>query len=368
MVRLFLATVFLFSLSPMLPAQPLRGWQEEIRAIQIRSTMDATDQPALTWSPDTTEPQPLLVALHTWGGGYTQTSNGTTYAQWCMDRGWHFIFPHFRGPNLSPEAMGSDLAVQDIVDAVEHMKKTRPIDTDRIYVIGASGGGHMAMLLAGRHPDIWAGVSAWCGISDIAAWHAEHVRDGKPDTYGKNIEASLGGPPVGDALAEAVKRSPLTYLAQAKGVPLDLNHGLHDGRQGSVPFRHTLLAFNEVAETRLDKAEILHYYETLQRPATWSAPEPDPLYVARLLPGSKRPGWVPGSPDTPLLKEAISVPKPVVFRQVSGHARVTLFDGGHEILYTPGLNWLAAQKKGQPPVWKLENPIVIGAGDTKSGL
>ncbi|WP_346334829.1 alpha/beta fold hydrolase [Prosthecobacter sp. SYSU 5D2] len=353
---------------PDLPAQSLRGWQADIQEIKIRSTADQTDQPALTWSPKTEDPQPLLVALHTWSGGYSQVSNGPVYAQWCMDRGWHFIAPDFRGPNMTPAAMGSDLAVQDIVDAVEHMKKTHKVDASRIYLIGVSGGGHMAMQMAGRHPEIWAGVSAWCGISDIAAWHTEHVKQGRPDKYAQNIEASLGGPPVGEALAEAMKRSPLTHLARAKAVPLDINHGLQDGRTGSVPFRHSLLAFNRVAEAPLPEAEILQYYETLQIPASWPVPEPDPLYVALYPPGSKRPGWMPGSPETRLLNEAMRVPKPVVFRQVSGQARITIFDGGHEILYTPALNWLAAQKKGQPAVWKLENPIVIGSGDTQSGL
>ncbi|MEN3944012.1 alpha/beta fold hydrolase [Prosthecobacter sp. SYSU 5D2] len=368
MLRLLIASFCLLSLLPDLPAQSLRGWQADIQEIKIRSTADQTDQPALTWSPKTEDPQPLLVALHTWSGGYSQVSNGPVYAQWCMDRGWHFIAPDFRGPNMTPAAMGSDLAVQDIVDAVEHMKKTHKVDASRIYLIGVSGGGHMAMQMAGRHPEIWAGVSAWCGISDIAAWHTEHVKQGRPDKYAQNIEASLGGPPVGEALAEAMKRSPLTHLARAKAVPLDINHGLQDGRTGSVPFRHSLLAFNRVAEAPLPEAEILQYYETLQIPASWPVPEPDPLYVALYPPGSKRPGWMPGSPETRLLNEAMRVPKPVVFRQVSGQARITIFDGGHEILYTPALNWLAAQKKGQPAVWKLENPIVIGSGDTQSGL
>lgn len=343
---------------------PLRGWQPEVQKIEIRSSLDQSDQPALTWSPAASEPRPLLVGLHTWGGDYTQASNGRVYAQWCMDQGWHFVYPNFRGPNRTPAAMGSDLAVQDVVDAVEHLKTTQKVDASRIYLIGVSGGGHMAMLMAGRHPEIWAGVSAWCGISDISAWHAEHLKGGKPDNYAANIESALGGAPEGAALAEARHRSPLTYLARAKEVPLDLNHGIHDGRVGSVPFRHSLLAFNQsAAAAPLPEAEIASYYETQQRPATWPAPAADALYTGMPL-KAPAPAGVPPAPPA-----RTPVAKPVLFRQVSGSSRITLFDGGHEILYAPALNWLALQKKGQPVVWEIAKPIPLSKeADTQSGL
>lgn len=343
---------------------PLKGWQSEVRRIEVVSSLDHSAQPALTWSPPTSGPRPLLVGLHTWGGDYTQASNGRVYAQWCMDQGWHFVYPNFRGPNRTPAAMGSNLAVQDVVDAVEHLKKTQKVDASRIYLIGVSGGGHMAMLMAGRHPEIWAGVSAWCGISDIAAWHAEHLKGGKPDNYAANIESALGGAPEGTLLEDARKRSPLTYLARAKEVPLDLNHGIHDGRVGSVPFRHSLLAFNQsAAAAPLPEAEIASYYETQQRPASWPAPAEDALYTGMPLkaPTSARAASAP-STRTP-------VAKPVLFRQTSGSSRITLFDGGHEILYAPALNWLALQKKGQPVVWEIAKPIPLSKeADTQSGL
>ncbi|SKA97177.1 Prolyl oligopeptidase family protein [Prosthecobacter debontii] len=353
----FFAFGFILSANATEPV--LKGWQPEVRRIEIQSSVDQSLQPALTWSPASKETQPLLVGLHTWSGDYTQASNGRSYAQWCMDRGWHFIYPHFRGPNRTPESMGSDLAVQDIVDAVEQMKKTQRVDTNRIYLIGVSGGGHMAMLMAGRHPEIWAGVSAWCGISDIAAWHNEHLTDGTPDNYARNIEQALGGRPTAERLEDARKRSPLTHLAQARNVPLDINHGIHDGRVGSVPFRHGLFAFNKVATEPLAPTEISAYYESQQRPSNWTAPDADALYVGLPL---KKPGM-----SAELAHQPVS--KPVLFRKVSGNARITLFDGGHEILYAPALNWLALQRKGQAAVWQISNPLPVGPeADTQSGL
>lgn len=323
-------------------AQSFPGWPAGVSEIQIVSSLDQSPQLALTWSPEMDDRErPLLVGLHTWGGNHLQASNGRTYMQWCMDRGWHFVYPNFRGPNKTPQAMGSDFAVQDVVDAVEHLKKTKRVDTQRIYLIGVSGGGHMAMLMAGRHPEIWAGVSAWCGISDVAAWYAEHLKNGMADGYAKNIEQSLGGVPSLDPFkAEAHKRSPLTHLSRASLVPLDLNHGIHDGRTGSVPFRHSLLAYNAVSNDPLAQADILAYYETQQRPAHWPEPEVDELY------GLKK----------------------VLFRAQSNNTRVTLFEGGHEILYLPSLNWLALQRRGQHAVWKVDSILPIQAADTKSGL
>jgi pimeloyl-ACP methyl ester carboxylesterase len=320
---------------------PPPDWPEGVTELRIRSTADGSDQPALTWSPTGEEARPLLVGLHTWGGDYRQTSNGAVFARWCMAQGWHFVFPQFRGPNRTPEALGSDLAVQDIADAVAHLRRTQPVDADRIYLIGASGGGHMAMLMAGRHPDLWAGVSAWVGISDVAAWHAEHLKEGHPDNYARNIEAALGGPPdTPERLAEARRRSPLSWLHGARGVNLDLHHGLHDGRTGSVPFRHSLLAFNAAADEsdRLDPTEIETFYASQTRPSGWPAAAADPLYGNIAL----------------------------HFRRESGQVRVTIFEGGHEILYTPGLNWLAAQRRGHNAVWRIDTLIPV-AGDTASG-
>ena len=48
---------------------------------------------------------PLLVALHTWSGDYKQRAS-IPYAQWCIEKGWAFVHPQFRGPNRRPEATG----------------------------------------------------------------------------------------------------------------------------------------------------------------------------------------------------------------------------------------------------------------------
>ncbi len=286
---------------------------------------------------------PLLVGLHTWSGDYTQAANGSAYARWCIDQGWAFIYPNFRGMNRTPEAMGSDLAVQDIVDAVGWARQNASIDAARIYLIGVSGGGHMSLLMAGRHPEIWAGVSAWCGISDISAWHREHTPDGKPDKYGSMMESALGGPPdrSKESLQDALNRSPLFWLHHAPPVPLDINHGIHDGRSGSVPFRHSLLAFNKVVGkgNAIPRTAVTQFYKTMKPPAEAPPFTRDPLF------GDKE----------------------VRYRKVSGNTRITIFEGGHEMIYLAGLNWLAAQRKDQPAVWEIRDAVEIPLGDGESG-
>ena len=255
MRNVWIALACFVTVSTTLEARP--GWPKEVRDLRYLSNADGTLQPTLYYSPKTDGPVPLLVGLHTWSGDYLQTSAkyGGPYAAWCIEKGWAFIAPSFRGPNRRPEACMSELAVEDVLSAVQFVRGRRAVDPDRIYLIGVSGGGHAALTLAGRRPDLWGGVSAWVGISDLTAWHAECKKSGRK--YWRDIEASCGGAPGSNATVdlEYRRRSPLTWLAAAKRVPLDINAGIRDGHDGSVPISHTLHAFNAIAEERLRVSE-----------------------------------------------------------------------------------------------------------------
>jgi poly(3-hydroxybutyrate) depolymerase len=314
-------------------------WPAQVTKVEIPCSDGAT-QPAMWYAPPGVKKKPLLVGLHTWSSHYASAGGDAVYAVWSIDQGWAFVHPHFRGPNNTAEAMGSDRAVQDVVEAVAWAKQQTDIDESRIYLIGVSGGGHMAMQMAGRHPEIWAGVSAWCGLSDIAQWHAEHLKAGKPDRYAQNIEAALGHAPAKDD-ADAWKRSPLSSLKAATVVPLDICHGIHDGRKGSVPFSHSLFAFNAVVaeKDRLPPDAIQSYYQTQRLPEGWTAAAPDPTYGQ----------WPP------------------LFRKTIGNTRITIFEGGHQIVHQAALNWLAQQRKGQPAVWDVKDFIKLELGDGESG-
>jgi pimeloyl-ACP methyl ester carboxylesterase len=329
-----------------LPLSAAQSWPDEVKEVRITSSADQTAQPSLWWTPSgADQARPLLVGLHTWSGDFRQTGSSLPYWEWCRQEGWHFLHPDFRGPNRTPAALGSDQAVQDILDAVDWAKANARVDVRRIYLIGVSGGGHMALLMAGRHPEIWAGVSAWCGIADVARWHTEHSRGGRPARYAADIERALGGPPDIPARAQdARRRSPLTWLSAARGVPLDIAAGVHDGRKGSVPFRHSLEAYNAVVapSARIPAAAIAEFYATQRPAADFAPPQPDPLYGLR----------------------------PPVFRTSHGNTRVTIFEGAHEIIHEAALNWLAHQEKGRPAAWTISSPtpLRVQPQQTKSGL
>ncbi len=304
----------------------IKGYPDEIREIRYPVEIDDSEQPALFWKPDDSgKKAPLLVAMHTWSGDYRQAGGEVKYAEWCLQNDWVFLHPNFRGRNRTPQSMGSDFVIADVRAAVEWAKENANVDELRIYAIGVSGGGHATLLLAGRTPDIWSGISSWCGISDIAAWHAQTMKAGR-ENYAKDIEMAIGGPPLPGSMEanEATHRSPLTWLENASSVPLDINHGIDDGREGSVPFTHSLLAYNAVVpeSEKISDRLIDWYYQDPKKHSDLSAHE-DALY------GDKRP----------------------ILRSVHKNTRVTIFDGGHEIIHLAALNWLAAQRKGQPADW-----------------
>ena len=333
MIRILLS---LFSMT--IPALS-QNWPSEVTKVEIPAS-DGSKQAAMWFAPSSAGKKPLLVGLHTWSSNFASAGGDVVYAEWCIAQGWAFVHPDFRGPNWTPQALGSDRAVRDVVEAVEWAKKQTAVDEARIYLIGVSGGGHMAMLMAGRHPEIWAGVSAWCGIGDVACWHAEHTKNAKSDRYADNIVAALGKVPAKDD-ADAWKRSPESCLANAASVPLDIAHGIHDGRKGSVPFDHALRCYNAVvkSDARLDAAGIQTFYATQQLP----------------------PGWPPAASDA---SYGLKTP---LFRATSGNTRVTIFEGGHEIVHQAALNWLSKQRKGQPPVWEVKDFIPIDAERSTSG-
>ncbi|MGL4594109.1 MAG: alpha/beta hydrolase family protein [Thermoguttaceae bacterium] len=301
-------------------------WPKVMQTVQYHSPIDDSYQPAVFYSPNQDKPVPLLVSLHTWGGDYQQDAGART--SWCIKNKWAMIAPNFRGPNTNPNACGSDLAVADIVAAVDYAKRKANIETDRIYLIGGSGGGYAAMLLAGRHPEIWAGVSAWCGITDLVDWQRESKA--KNSHYAKNIEAACGGVPGSspDVDEQYRHRSSNTWIHLAKDVPLDLNHGIHDGHIGSVPVSHTIKAFNIVAS-----------------PDKQITPEQIEFFVKERS--------VPPELEQEKVADPLYEKKEVLFRRISGKTRLTIFDGGHDSVPNAALLWLSAQNKKTPPVWNV---------------
>ncbi len=306
---------------------PVAGWPSEVRAVEYLSAADNTLQPALFYAPkENTSARPLLVALHSWSGDYTQAN--PAYGLWCIAKQWVMVHPNFRGINQSPSACGSELAVQDILSAVEYAKSVCKVDEDRIYLMGGSGGGYASLLMAGRAPKVWAGVSAWCPIYDLKIWHAETQE--RKLKYAEMLEKVCGGKPgFSPQVDEQYRvRSAAAWLRFAKQVNLSINTGITDGHNGSVPVSHTLNAFNDVVSKPNERISADTIANMVKQPSM------PPALLQKI--------------DDPLLQR-----NPALFRRVSGTAQVTIFQGGHDIIYEAGLSWLEHQQRGKPPVWNV---------------
>ena len=284
--------------------------------IQVTSTKDGSEQPSYLILPDgyteKSDPVPLVVSLHPWSanidGGRNEDLEGLVY-----EKGWIYLWPHFRGRNNTSEAMGSELAQQDILDAAAWVREHYPVDENRIYLTGRSGGGHMTMLMCGRYPNVWTAAVAWVGISDLAAWHETH-RDGN---YGEMIRQSVGAP--GESVevdAELAARSPITHLANARDVALHIAAGRHDGHTGSVPISHSLNAYNVIARANgVDEITDEEINQMLRPDGHLDAPQETDL-----------------DRDDALGKE-------IFLRRRAGNAMVTIFEGGHTGIATATMAW-----------------------------
>jgi dipeptidyl aminopeptidase/acylaminoacyl peptidase len=215
--------------------------------INVKSTLDGSLEPNLFYCPENANNVPLVVGLHTWSA--ERDNQVKSMLPFCQERGWALLLPEFRGANLTrnpraTEACGSKLARQDVVDAVEQVLADYPIDPSRIFVLGGSGGGHMALMMAGYTPEKWFAVSSWCPITDVALWH--RYQDGKKTTYAAGMRACCSGIP-GDSETvdtEYGDRSPVSYVSQiAASRRAFVHHGRFDI---SVPYEHTTKLFNLV--------------------------------------------------------------------------------------------------------------------------
>ncbi len=303
------------------------AWREqvpEIDSIEIASSADDAAQPALYYDSGSEREKPLLLVLHSWSTDYLQNID-IPLGQFAVANDWVFMHPNFRGQNDGrPESTASDLAIADMQDALDYALDNARIDRSRIYLLGYSGGALNAMHLASRNPDLFAGVSLWVPVYDLVSWYRWNAERG--EKYAGEIAQACGGEPTPgtDAHEECAKRSAKAHIDDAAGkVRVRIAHGIGDQ---TVPPGQALHAFNNLADEadRIPQAQI------------------DQLMADRRVPDALGARSIHAQEDHARFDEAGA---PVLLHLKSGLAELILFDGEHDMLYRPGLEWLAEQER-----------------------
>ena len=203
--------------------------------ILVRSTLDDSLQPSLFYRSASREKRPLLVGLHTWSRDrFNQIENMLPYAE-KLD--FHLLLPEFRGPNLTgnprcTQACASDYALQDVKDAIDSVRTLDNVDADNVFLLGHSGGGHMALMTASRWPELFKAVGTYVPITDLARWAEENPN------YRPHVLACCS-----DSPEEMAQRSPIHHLESISKANLKLFHGKYDP---VVPVSHSINFFNRM--------------------------------------------------------------------------------------------------------------------------
>ncbi len=300
------------------------AWASYTRATDIRipSTHDGYNQPAY-WLPSDGEKRPLLLVLHSWSSNYNQQLN-VSFTRWADLNDWAMIAPDFRGANNRPQATGSDLVIKDIKDAVAWALANDDIDPSKVFMIGFSGGAFAVLNMAGEAPELFAGGIAWVPVYDLVDWYSYRLTQPRRHYVGQ-LQASCGGAPVRGSAAgdECDRRSPSNTIANAKAanIPLYIATGLQDTL---VPTSQSFRAFDDLVE-----------------PADQFGPSVYSEVDAGRLPAS-----IAGENDGFAWFD--SQDRPLLMSRTSGNVTLSVFQGTHESLYEPGLEWAAKT------AWQLE--------------
>ena len=205
--------------------------------ILVKSTIDGRYEPSLFYKSKSKEKRPLLVGLHTWSyDRFNQIENMLPFAE---KHDFNLLLPEFRGSNLSTNpnctlACGSEFAKQDVKDAIDYVVANENIDADNIFLLGLSGGGHMALLMAGFIPEYFKAIGAYVPITDLEKWAEQN------ENYRPHVCACCN-----NDTSEMKKRSPISYIDTIARANLKIFHGKYDP---VVPMTQSMELYNAILQ------------------------------------------------------------------------------------------------------------------------
>ena len=302
---LLLITTVIF-IQPVVYGQDSSPWPPATQLVKIPAPADRSFQKAYFYTTQKETPQPLIVSLHSWSSDYTQKD---LLLPEILANDWNYIRPDFRGPNVRPEACGSKLAIADIEQAIHYAIINGKVDTSEIHIIGSSGGGHATLMMYMKTDLPIKSFSAWVPISNLVDWYWSSKSRGLK--YAGHILAATASRDSVLDEKEAKNRSPFfqqTPVKLRQNSQLNIYCGIHDGYTGSVPISQSVHFFNKLVadlggEKRDQVSDADLNYMLSQR--SYEALMTDRQYLGdRLIHYSKQ------------------------FK----HIRLTVFEGGHEML------------------------------------
>ncbi len=138
---------------------------------------------------------PLLVGMHQYGASHGDIPTNTTFWNECLARGWYLLAPLSRGIQGYADRGGSTLNAQANTEAaIAWVTGNYPIDGDRIYGVGFSGGAGLLASYASRHLDpaepMFAAIAYHTGFSDMV-----DVYNTSDTSVQSDLQTLLGGTP-----------------------------------------------------------------------------------------------------------------------------------------------------------------------------
>ena len=180
-------------------------------------------------------PRPIVYYVH----GGPQGQERPDFAWFSMPliqlltlRGFAVFVPNVRGSTgygLSyTKQVDRDWGGKDRLDHVYAMtkilSKDKRLDVRRAAVVGRSYGGYMTLMLAGRHPELWAAACDMFGPYDLLTFS-----DRIPPTWKPYYKIALGDPENSSDRQFLQERSPKTYLHNMTA-PMLVIQGRNDPR------------------------------------------------------------------------------------------------------------------------------------------
>jgi hypothetical protein len=214
------------------------------------SGIDGSLQPYGVWIPSPYNPNvPHPVVLHLHGyGGRASTSFSSFQTSWANSHGWILVNADGRREWSNYDHVGE----MDLYEIIANLKaRGYNVDDNRLYLTGASMGGHGSYREAFRHPDRWAAVAPGAGWTDYRNFfpqYYEHASNIGRASYFQapppfNILAPYYVDPAREAILETA--SSLWQVENAMWLPLYIMYDTGDTTNPSMNATNVIDKMNE---------------------------------------------------------------------------------------------------------------------------